>query len=269
MRTLFSLILPIVVLSGCSAFPDHGQGGMAEHNYSSLTPVMADEPLGPEHGLRFEWELTSRHLDILILEGAELCFPATVVQARRMQNRIVRELQGGLEFDAANDLIIQRTTLERLEKQLDAVRGSKACIPPGSIGFQSAAELAAQIYGLLNADNQFSFNSSEVNPKYMGRLAEAATLLRDVTQYDLHITGHADSVGNGPKNKALSLARANQVKRYLQIFGIAPSRLTVDAVGATDPLFEGNQPEVRLTNRRVSIELVEADVKRKMHAGGL
>ncbi|WP_096618664.1 OmpA family protein [Candidatus Enterovibrio altilux] len=263
MQTLLSLLLPIVVLLGCSAFPEHGTGGMAEHHYSSLSPVMADEPLGPEHGLRFEWELASRHLDVLILEGAELCFPASVVNARRMLERIVRELHGGLKFDAANDLIVQRVTLERLEKQLDAVVSSAACIPPKSVGFQSTAELAEKIYSLLNADNQFAFNSSEINPKYMGRLAEAAMILRDITQFNLLITGHADAIGNTKINKKLSLARANQVKRYLQIFGIVSSRLTVAAVGSSDPLFEGNQAQIRLTNRRVSIELVEVNFNRQ------
>ncbi|PKF49771.1 OmpA family protein [Enterovibrio nigricans] len=256
MKQLLTLILPIVVLSGCSMFPDHGQGGMAEHHYASLPPVLPDQPLGPEHGLRFEWELAARHLDILVLEGAELCFPASVVQARKMQDRIVREFIGGLEFDAANDIIIQREALERLEKQLDAVIDSRACVIPGQ-NENATRELIAKIYGLLNADNQFAFNSPEVNPKYMGHLAEASHLLRDLPEYHLKITGHADSIGNSAANKTLSLARANQVKRYLQIFGIVPARISVAAVGSSDPLFEGNAPEVRLVNRRVSVELVE------------
>ncbi|NGN98339.1 OmpA family protein [Grimontia sp. S25] len=259
MTNCFTLFFAILLLSGCSAFPDHGQGGMAEGYHSSISPVMPDEPLGPEHGLRFEWELGARHLDVLVLEGAELCFPATVLQARRLQDRIVRELHGGLEFDAANDIIIQRATLERLEKQLDAVKRSGACVPASADGYSNASDLAAEIYTLLNVDNQFAFNSPEVNPKYMGHLAEAAHLLRDLPQYSLHVTGHADSVGGSAANKKLSLERANQVKRYLQIFGLSPSRITVDAVGSTDPLFEGSEPQNRLVNRRVSIELVEAE----------
>lgn len=252
-----TLTIAILMLASCSSFPEHGQGGVAEAYHSALSPVMPDEPLGPEHGLRFEWELGARHLDVLVLEGAELCFPATVLQARRMQDRIVRELHGGLEFDAANDIIIQRATLERLEKQLDAVRRSGACVPHSAQGYSNATDLAADVYTLLNVDNQFAFNSPEVNPKYMGHLAEAAHLLRDKPQYRLRVTGHADSVGSNDANRTLSLARANQVKRYLQIFGIAPSRIEVAAVGAGDPLFEGSAPQTRLVNRRVSIELIE------------
>ncbi len=59
----------VVGMFGCSSFdyPDHGQGGLAEsyqdisiENYQ-FSPVMPDEPLGPEHGLRFDWQLTKLH----------------------------------------------------------------------------------------------------------------------------------------------------------------------------------------------------------------
>ncbi|PCS22865.1 OmpA family protein [Candidatus Enterovibrio escicola] len=264
MKNILTLILYAILISGCSFFPDHGEGGMAEYQYSSLSPVMPSEPLEPKHGLRFEWKLAAHHLDILVLEGAERCFPAMVILAKRMQDRIVRELQGGLNLDAANDLIIQRTTLERLEKQLDAIQGSSVCISLEVVDYQSTADLAVKIYGLLNTDNQFAFNSYAVNPKYMNRLAEAATLLHDLTQYNLHITGHADIIGSIKFNQELSLARANQVKRYLQIFGITPSRLSVTAVGSSDPLLEGSYPHIRLTNRRVSIELIKTDTHDKI-----
>lgn len=81
----------VVGMFGCSTFnyPDHGKGGMAEsyqdisiENYQ-FSPVMPDEPLGPEHGLRFDWQLTKLHLDALIQEGARWCFPAAVVQHLR------------------------------------------------------------------------------------------------------------------------------------------------------------------------------------------
>ncbi|MDW2105587.1 OmpA family protein, partial [Vibrio sp. 1580] len=112
----------VVGMFGCSSFdyPDHGQGGLAEsyqdisiENYQ-FSPVMPDEPLGPEHGLRFDWQLTKLHLDALIQEGARWCFPAAVVQALEKQNRIARELEGGLLLDAANDLVIQRRRLNQL-----------------------------------------------------------------------------------------------------------------------------------------------------------
>ena len=256
MKNPMTFILPIALLSGCSVFPEHGKGGMAEHYY---TPVSGEKnaPLGPEDGLRFEWELSARHLDALVMNGAERCYPAAVVQMKRMQNRIIRELEGGLDFDAANDLIIQRTRLERLEKDLDARKESQDCALTSDKNAPSSRKLAQDVFTLLNADSQFAFNSSKINPKYMQRLADASHLLRDLPQFALHITGHADAIGDTETNQRLSLARAEQVKRYLLVFGLPTSRLSIGAVGSSDPLFDGNEAQIRLVNRRVSIELIE------------
>ncbi len=230
---------------------------MAEHHLETLPPVMPEQPLGPEHGLRFELELVQRHLDILVLEGAELCFPATVVQAKQRQDRIVRELHGELDFDAANDLIVQRNLLTRLERQLDYVRKQLVCNIPATIVQQTPGEIGKHIFNLLNSDNQFAFDSADLNPKYVIRLAEAAQLLNKMPGYHLRITGHADALGEKKHNQKLSLDRARKVGRYLQILGLPAERLQFDAVASDDPLFEGKEPQVRLVNRRVSIELIE------------
>ena len=258
---LFVLSLGILALSGCTSFAEPGEGGEAE-NYpqAAFSPVMPDQPLGPEHGLRFDWELAARHLDILILEKADWCFPATVHQAKQNEARIARELEGGLQLDAANDLIIQRNLLKRLERQLDYVKRQETCQPPSdSNSGNSDIELAQKIYDLLNRDNQFAFNSAELNPKYIVNLSEASQLLIKNKDFKLLVTGHADAVGEENRNQELALKRAKQVKRYLCIFGPTQNRFHVDAVGSNDPYFEGTEPHVRLTNRRVTIELMQLD----------
>ncbi len=236
---------------------------MAEHHPETINPVLSNQPLGPEHGLHFELDLARRHLDILVLEGAELCFPATVVQAKQRQDRITRELHGSLKYDAANDLIIQRKLLARLERQLDYVRQEAVCILPISHGQhvqKKPGDIGKRIYDLLNGDNQFAFDSSELNPKYIGRLAEAAQLLHNQPDYHLRITGHADAMGEKTHNRTLSLERAKKVGRYLQILGFPAEHIQVDAVGSDQPLFndsDNKKAHIRLVNRRVSIELIE------------
>ncbi|HAS6907211.1 TPA: OmpA family protein [Vibrio parahaemolyticus] len=258
----------VVGMFGCSSFdyPDHGQGGLAEsyqdisiENYQ-FSPVMPDEPLGPEHGLRFDWQLTKLHLDALIQEGARWCFPAAVVQALEKQNRIARELEGGLLLDAANDLVIQRRRLNQLEQQLDYVLTQTTCTPPDDIdALRNDLNIVADIYALLNVDNQFAIDSAEINPKYMGHLAEAAYILRDHPALSLVVTGHADVTGTPEHNKKLAQERAEQVKRYLSVFGVTSDRVQTKSVGDTLPLYEGQTPAVRLTNRRVSIEVLSAN----------
>ncbi|MFB1073153.1 OmpA family protein [Vibrio diabolicus] len=273
----------VVGMFGCSSFdyPDHGKGGLAE-NYQDISienyqfsPVMPDEPLGPEHGLRFDWQLTKLHLDALIQEGARWCFPAAVVQALEKQNRIARELEGGLLLDAANDLVIQRRRLNQLEQQLDYVLSQTTCTPPDDIeALRSDLNVVAEIYALLNIDNQFAVDSAEINPKYMGHLAEAAYILRDHPNLTLVVTGHADVTGPPDYNQKLAQARAEQVKRYLTVFGITSERVTTKSVGDSLPLYEGETPAVRLTNRRVSIEVIspnsdsDTSVNRNLSVGG-
>lgn len=254
-----ALIVPIVSSIGCSSYPEEGRGGLAEqYIQSSFTPVMPDEPLGPEHGLRFDWQLAKLHLDALIREGARWCFPAAVVQALEKQNRIARELEGGLLLDAANDIVIQRKRLDELERQLDYVTSQAKCVPPhDEFSFQQQLAIIDKLYNLLNVDNQFAFNSTEVNPKYMGHLAQAANILREHKSLNLTVTGHADSVGDELQNQQLAMGRAKQVKRYLTIFGLEPKRIEAKSLGESLPLFEGESDGVRLTNRRVSIEVVE------------
>ncbi|WP_299692504.1 OmpA family protein [uncultured Vibrio sp.] len=273
LKNYIALSLSVLVL-GCTSYPEQGTGGLAESydsiNYqnSDFSPVMPDEPLGPEHGLRFDWQLAKLHLDALIQEGARWCFPAAVVQAIEKQNRIARELQGGLLLDAANDLVIQRKRLNELEVQLDYVTSQARCEPPKNENqFRMQLSVIEQLYDLLNVDNQFAENSTEVNPKYMGRLAEATTLLKEHKSLDLVVTGHADATGAEEYNDKLALGRAKQVERYLTIFGLGAQRIKAVSVGETVPLFEGESDGTRLTNRRVSIEIISPKNAEKMGGG--
>ena len=256
-RRYIALAMSIILL-GCTSYPEDGRGGLAEnHIDNSFSPVMPDEPLGPEHGLRFDWQLTKLHLDALIREGARWCFPAAVVQAIEKQNRIARELEGGLMLDAANDIVIQRKRLGELERQLDYVTSQANCVPPiNEEAFRLQLAVVDELFNLLNVDNQFAFNSTEVNPKYMGHLARAANILRENPSLNLSVTGHADATGDDLYNKKLAMDRAQQVKRYLIIFGLNPTRITTHSLGDSLPLYDGTTEGVKLTNRRVSIEVI-------------
>jgi outer membrane protein OmpA-like peptidoglycan-associated protein len=253
-----ALIAATPLFAGCATWPAQGAGGLAELFSSSAdTGVRSDGPLGVEDGSTFELDLVRRHLDVLVLEGAELCFPATVVQAKQREARIAREIEGGLALDAVNDIVVQRQLLARLERQLDYARSHDVCVVAIDAGESRPGDIAARVNELLNVDNQFAVDSFELNPKYVAHLGEAASLLTAHPGYGLRIVGHADASVEADPSKRLSLARAEQVRRYLQIMGIAEARMQVAAVGNDDPLFAGNSAATRLTNRRVSVELVE------------
>jgi outer membrane protein OmpA-like peptidoglycan-associated protein len=241
---------------------------------------MPDHPVGLENALYFEQQLSNRHLDALVLAGAKMCFPAAVRTATIRKARSAREQQGGLDTDAANDLIIQRDQLARLERRLNYVQLEGSCvtsptnninntrdtIPTTPVAQPTQPPLSTTtlqiIHTLLNNNNQFVLSSAELNPRYIGQLAEVAALLRGRPEYQLKITGHADSTGDTTSNLQLSLQRARQVERYLQIFGLSPNNIIVAGNGAETPLFAGKESQVRLVNRRVSIELLNIELSK-------
>lgn len=45
----------------------------------------------------------------------------------------------------------------------------------------------------------------------------------------------------------------------LDMCGLSQQRIHVDSVGSNDPYLSGTEPHVRLTNRRVTIELLQLD----------
>ena len=248
-----------LAVSGCANWPEHGNGGLAElfSTSEATTAEVAEQQLKAETGIAFQLDLVKRHLDVLVLEGAELCFPATVSLARQREARIARELAGGLELDAVNDIVVQRRVLNRLERQLDHAHTQDVCKVALQPGDKRPGDVAARIHELLNADNQFARGSRELNPKYVARLGEAAALLKQHTAFRLRISGHADASDEAARARELSRGRAEQVKRYLQIMGITADRIDVAALGADNPLMAGISAATRLTNRRVSIEVLE------------
>jgi type II secretory pathway predicted ATPase ExeA/outer membrane protein OmpA-like peptidoglycan-associated protein len=78
----------------------------------------------------------------------------------------------------------------------------------------------------------FDFNKSTLTSTYEPLLKSIRDkMLLDENNY-LKITGYADSQGNGNYNYSLSLKRAEAVKEYFTIRGIADDRLQVAAVGS-------------------------------------
>lgn len=255
------VLTSVTAITGCATWPAKGQGGWGESFPHTLSPVEFEQPLQPHHGQRFELELASRHLDTLVLEGANYCFPATVFQARLRENRILRELLGGLNFDATSHLLIQRKVLSDLEKQLDMAKHSEACLPPNRILItkiktkRAKASPLKHLIFLLNSDNQFAHNSFQLNPKYVTNLTKASSILNQHSQYKLYIEGHADITGTETGNIKLAKKRAERVAKQLQTHGIDKSRITIGYQGSSQPLVAGNEPHIRLTNRRVMISI--------------
>lgn len=250
------VVLAICCVTGCTAWAPEGRGGFAENELNLLAWMDTDDnrELGPEHGLRFEVAVSKNHLDVLVLEGAELCFPASVEQARLQQNRIVRELEGGLTVDAATDLEVQVQFLNMLEKRLDIAKSGGACRVAG-IGQQNG--LVQGLSEALNSNNQFAFDSSELTPAYRDQLKSLMPLLIS-SKLAVQITGHSDAFGNDSHKQKISQQRANTVASFMREHGLDDELVSVFAAADQQPYEPGESADVRHSNRRVTIQLTDA-----------
>ena len=217
-------------------------------------------PIGPEHGILFEATLLKHHLDLLVLEGAELCFPASVHQAKLREARVFRELEGGMPEDAALDVEIQQSFLRVLEKRLDTVKKEGICNTADQQAI-SNTQLVSALEPLLNSHNQFAVDSGQLTPAYQDQLMRVVPLLQQ-TQLSLMIYGHTDPSGSKEYNQSLSYRRASSVAAFLQKEGISQHRIKIIAKGEAQPYAEGDSPEHYHSNRRVVIELVDQHFNR-------
>ncbi len=268
---LFAVICGLF-LSGCTVWTEFGQGGLAEQNPPTDKPIEPGMTLHTPYELRQDLNHSQRHLDVLILQGANECFPASVYHATVRENRIARQIAGGLYEDAENDLVSQRRDLNRLEQKLDAVLVEVSCgdtnplqQPAEANDGNSKATIdtsdlpvtqTEHLLSLLNSDNQFAHDSDQINPKYADNLTIACAILNNEPGLKLNVTGHSDASGETIYNSNLSFQRTMAVVNFLIDCNIDPARINSSFKGESTPLYSGRSPAIDLVNRRVSIELI-------------
>jgi outer membrane protein OmpA-like peptidoglycan-associated protein len=79
--------------------------------------------------------------------------------------------------------------------------------------------------------------------------------LADDANLSLDIEGHTDNTGSEKANQALSQARANAVKSYIEKKGIAAARLNAIGYGSSQPVADNKTAAGRAQNRRVVLKL--------------
>jgi len=109
----------------------------------------------------------------------------------------------------------------------------------------------------------FDFNKSTLNSKEKAKLDKLVKLIKQAkTIGTVDIAGYADSIGKDGYNKKLSSKRAASVKAYLARKGLKIRKVTVEALGETQPVTTCDdtlaKPELIIClaeDRRVEIKL--------------
>ncbi len=93
---------------------------------------------------------------------------------------------------------------------------------------------------------------------------EAYTVIDELVEYlkrkddeKIEVGGHTDNVGKAEANMILSANRANTVRAYLLMKGIAPERVTAKGYGMTVPVAENTTADGRAMNRRTEVKVLE------------
>ncbi len=243
-----------LMLMGACGTTRYGTGGEAEHVQGAFLPIEHDFPSRPEQALRLDWESQKQWLDLLVLNGARRCFPATVSKSEMREARVLRELMAGMYHDASNLLLVQRKELAQLERRLLAVEGNKTCYTTTVDENERSSDIE-KLHNLLNSDNQFALDSDDLNPKYQQRLFKAAAILKTYDAYQIYISGHADHQGEDLNNVDLSQRRANKVAKFLLDQGLDHRHVFVNYFGESVPRYPGVLPHHNLVNRRVEIRV--------------
>ena len=96
----------------------------------------------------------------------------------------------------------------------------------------------------------FATNESILTTKSRDTLRKQAAWLRENSNVNVVVEGHADERGTREYNLALGERRANAAKDYLMTYGISENRISVISYGKERPVDSGSNPLAWSKNRR-------------------
>jgi len=104
-------------------------------------------------------------------------------------------------------------------------------------------------------DVTFAVDSTVISPSFRAALDEVARSLEKYPNSLVDVMGHTDSSGSDAHNLDLSRRRAESVKGYLVMRGVAGSRIATIGYGEQYPKADNATAEGRALNRRVEIRI--------------
>lgn len=250
MEKLLATTCLIAVCTGCTTWPDEGRGGWAEF-YHPDAPQSTD---GYQNALPFqvmnEFEHLSLKLDWMKSRGIKHCMPGQLYQAELMLTRINRTIAADMYSQAQLDLRTFYHQLQQLENHFEQVISKTHCLVEER---ENNVDFNQKIDSLLNSDNQFAFDSFEVTPKYMVRIAQSAELLKMSPHTQVLLIGHTDKEGTKVSNFELAYKRAESVKKWLTLYGVNPQQVDTLAQGSLAPFSQAPETKNKQhSDRRVN-----------------
>lgn len=238
-----------ILLSGCSTWPKEGQGGW-EEKYTVRDIKKEEINKDIIYEIENEYEHLTMKLDWLKLRGIKRCMPARLYQIELELNKVKREMAGELYFEAKSNMEVVYHKLNQLQRHFEKIISKTQCISKSDFKNEN---ILIKIKELLNSDNQFAFNKFEITPKYKKKLSKAAELIKMVNDIEILLVGHTDNIGFEHSNYELAYKRAENVKKWLVLYGVKEKKLSTLTQGSLVPYSKEKDSESkRHSDRRVN-----------------
>jgi outer membrane protein OmpA-like peptidoglycan-associated protein len=184
----------------------------------------------------------------------------------RTQQAIIENQQGQLQ-KTESQLAQERDTLakerdslvkqkqmteEERQKRVEAERKAQDAMDALSKSLAVKADTRGTVI-TLSGGVLFATGQATILPGAQAQLNQVADALKTQAEHHFTVEGHTDNQGTDAINNDLSNRRANAVRDYLVVRGVAAAVITAQGFGSTRPVTDNRTTEGRAMNRRVEI----------------
>ena len=184
----------------------------------------------------------------------------------RTQQAIIERQQGKLQ-NTESQLARERDTLakerdslakqiqmteEERQKRLDAEKKAQDAMDALSKSLAVKADTRGTVI-TLSGGVLFATGQATILPGAQAQLNQVAEALKTQAEHHFTVEGHTDNQGTDAINHELSSRRANAVRDYLVVRGVAAAVITAQGFGSSRPVADNKTTEGRAMNRRVEI----------------
>jgi outer membrane protein OmpA-like peptidoglycan-associated protein len=169
----------------------------------------------------------------------------------------------GLEGDLAKSKDEINKSKEALEKEKAETAKEKAARLEAEKKAKDAMDALAKSLAVKTEDRGmvitlsggvlFATGQATILPGAQDQLNKVADALKTQAERTFTVEGHTDNVGTDTVNQALSQKRADAVRDYLIVRGVAAAAIKAVGKGSSVPIGDNKTPEGRAMNRRVEI----------------
>ena len=145
-----------------------------------------------------------------------------------------------------------QVTEEERQKRIDAEKKAQDAMDALSKSLAVKADTRGTVI-TLSGGVLFATGQATILPGAQAQLNQVADALKTQAEHHFTVEGHTDNQGTDAINNDLSNRRANAVRDYLVVRGVAAAAITAQGVGSTRPVADNRTTEGRAMNRRVEI----------------